>query len=207
MGIQFYTDIYISRNGIIMIILASQSPRRRELLKLIFSEFEVRPTGIDENSAERVPWRRVLDIAERKARAAYSGNDKDIIISADTTVVLDGDFLEKPQDDADARRIIKLLSGRTHTVYTGVCVLAYGGQYSFYEETKVTFYRLSDDEIDAYIACGEGRDKAGAYGIQGKGALLVRCIDGDLYNVIGLPVAHLARMLYSIDGAFRLFEG
>jgi len=181
-----------------MLILASQPPRRRELLGLICRDFAVRPAHIDETSDERDPEARVLEIAAKKARAISAAGD-DVVISADTTVFLDGLFLEKPENDLDARRILRLLSGRTHTVYTGVCVVAGGAQRVFCEATGVTFYPLTDAEIDAYIACGEGRDKAGAYGIQGEGALLVRRIDGDFYNVMGLPVARLARVLRDLD--------
>ena len=126
---------------------------------------------------------------------AAEGFPEDTVISADTIVVLDGKILGKPKDEEDAFRMLSSLSGRTHEVFTGVCVLHSGRRLIFAERTEVSFFPLSEDEIRAYIATGEPADKAGAYGIQGKGCTLVKAISGDYNNVVGLPVAGLNRLL------------
>jgi septum formation protein len=177
-----------------MLILASGSPRRRELLARITPDFVVRPTGCDETLAENDPARRVLELSRRKALAAAPGPD-DIVLAADTIVALDGDILEKPADADDARRMLRALSGRTHAVYTGVALRKNDRLENFCCRTAVTFWELDDALIDEYVRSGEPLDKAGAYGIQGKGALLVKGIDGDFFNVMGLPVAAVYRAL------------
>lgn len=168
---------------------------------LITEQFIVRPTGCDESLLCDEPERRVLELSCRKARAAELSSG-DAILAADTIVALNGMILEKPSDEADARRMLKLLSGQTHTVYTGVYVRTESGERSFCQQTDVTFWPLDDAFIDEYIRSKEPMDKAGAYGIQGRGALLVREIRGDFFNVMGLPVASLYRVFQEM-GLFR----
>ena len=180
------------------IILASQSPRRRELLEQVgLTDFVVRPAQGKEQADPALPPDRLVEqLSLQKARevAACTGPD-DLIIAADTVVAIDGQALGKPQDPDDARRMLSLLSGRTHTVYTGVTVSRYGRFLTEHEATQVRFRGLSPKEISAYVASGEPMDKAGAYGIQGLGALLVEGIQGDYCNVVGLPLCRLGRML------------
>ncbi len=178
------------------IILASASPRRRELLKFITEDFTVKVSDAQEVtdpalSAEET----VKSLAVIKGEAVAEGFPADTVISADTIVVLDGKILGKPKNEEDAFRMLSSLSGRTHEVFTGVCVLHGSKKLVFAERTEVSFYPLSEDEIRAYIATGEPADKAGAYGIQGKGCTLVKAISGDYNNVVGLPVAGLNRLL------------
>ena len=179
-----------------MLILASQSPRRRELLGLITRDFLVRPTGCDETLDCADPAEYALQIACRKCAAALAeAGPEDAVIAADTVVYLDGLLLGKPRDPAEAAAMLSRLSGRTHTVCTGVAVAFRGGTRTLCQQTRVTFYDLSRSLIDWYVSTGEPMDKAGAYGIQGRGALLVRDIAGDYSNVVGLPVAALYRLL------------
>lgn len=179
-----------------MLILASASPRRRQLLRQLGLEFEVRPQSCREASQARDPADYVLDIALQKARAAQAqAGPEDLILAADTAVCLDDRILGKPADARDACRMLALLSGKTHRVCTGLCLLKGGQSWQCRQQTAVTFYPLSPRLIDWYVSTGEPLDKAGAYGIQGKGALLVEKIEGDFYNVVGLPLAPLARML------------
>ena len=179
-----------------MLILASQSPRRRELLGLITRDFLVRPTGCDETLDCADPAEHALQIACRKCAAALAeAGPEDAVIAADTVVYLDGLLLGKPRDPAEAAAMLSRLSGRTHTVCTGVAVAFRGGTRTLCQQTRVTFYDLSRGLIDWYVSTGEPMDKAGAYGIQGRGALLVRDIAGDYSNVVGLPVAALYRLL------------
>ncbi|MGN0629738.1 MAG: Maf family protein, partial [Ruminococcus sp.] len=137
-------------------------------------------------------------LSVKKAEAAAKKYPDDIVIGCDTVVLIDGKILGKPSSDDDARNILLTLSGRTHEVVTGCTILCRGTAHTFSETTAVGFYELSDREIDDYIATGESSDKAGAYGIQGKGALFVRKINGDYYNVVGLPIAALSRKLKEI---------
>ena len=179
-----------------MLILASQSPRRRELLGLITRDFLVRPTGCDETLDCADPAEYALQIACRKCAAALAeAGPEDAVIAADTVVYLDGLLLGKPRDPAEAAAMLSRLSGRTHTVCTGVAVAFRGGTRNLCQQTRVTFYDLSRGLIDWYVSTGEPMDKAGAYGVQGLGALLVERIDGDFFNVMGLPVLLLSRML------------
>ncbi len=178
-------------------ILASQSPRRHELLSLIMDDFWIIPARVKEILPEKIsPQDAVLLLSEQKADEIFASHKDDIIIAADTVVAIDGKILGKPKDTADAFAMLKTLSGRIHSVFTGVCIIYENGEREkFFEETKVEFYELSDKEIFDYIETKEPMDKAGAYGIQKKGALLVKRIDGDYYNVMGLPVAKLSRVL------------
>ena len=179
-------------------VLASKSPRRREILENIGLDFEILVSSADEDKIARniSPEMLVSQLALLKATAvAEKIDDGDaFIIGADTVVSLEGEILEKPVDEADAKRMLKELSGKTHSVFTGVCVFEKksGKAISKYQKTDVTFKVLSDKKIDAYIKTGEPMDKAGSYGIQGKGALLIDGIKGDYFNVVGLPVALLA---------------
>lgn len=178
------------------IILASASPRRQELLKYIVPEFEVKPADIDETLPEDVPAEMAAEyLAVQKARHTAEQYPECVVIGSDTVVIVDGVILGKPQDEADAERMLKMLSGKTHKVVTGVCIAHGERTDSFSCETRVTFYPLTDEEIRDYTATGEPMDKAGAYGIQGYGSVLVRGIEGDFFNVMGLPVAALKRRL------------
>ena len=180
------------------IILASQSPRRRELLERMgVGDFRIVTPDIDEQmDRELPPGALVGRISLEKALAVQAQEGKGpIIIAADTVVALDGAVLGKPADELEAFKMLSTLSGCRHQVYTGLTVLQGEEQYTVSEETTVTFRELSAEEIDRYIATGEPMDKAGAYGIQGYGALLVEGIQGDYYNVMGLPVCRLGLLL------------
>ena len=183
-----------------MLILASQSPRRRELLGRITEQFIVRPTGCDESFTCADPAEHARQLALRKCAAAVAESaSEDAVIAADTVVFLEGVLLEKPGSKAEARAMLRRLSGHTHIVCTGVAVAYKGETRSFVQQTRVTFHEMSDSLIDWYVASGEPMDKAGAYGIQGKGALLVEGIEGDYFNVVGLPVAPLYRLLLEMQ--------
>lgn len=180
------------------IILASQSPRRRELLTQMGLPFTVRVADIDEQLQRDLPPAELVAriSAEKAAAVAAEVNDPDaLIIAADTVVTVDGTVLGKPRDEADAKRMLSLLSGRAHRVFTGFTLQQGTRVVSHSEETEVHFRPLSDEEISAYIATGEPMDKAGAYGIQGRGSLLVRSLSGDYFNVMGLPVCALGQAL------------
>ena len=172
------------------IVLASASPRRKELISLIADDVIIRPADCDETLPEGIGAREAVEyLSEIKNKAAREISQSDeLVISADTVVSVDDEILGKPIDKDDARRMITLLSGKIHQVYTGVTI-------SFSEKTDVEFYPLTDEEIEAYISSKEPYDKAGAYGIQGKASLLVKGIIGDYFNVVGLPVARLKREL------------
>ena len=176
------------------LVLASQSPRRRELLALIGLAHEVRPADIDESCG---PGESPRVYAERLARekASAIAADDAIIVGSDTIVVVDGEILGKPADPADAARMLRSLRGRSHTVITAVAVRHGTHVESDAEEVTVTFHDLSDDDIRRYVATGEPMDKAGAYGIQGFGATIVRAVDGDYFAVMGLPLQLLVRLL------------
>ena len=177
-----------------MIILASQSPRRRELMNYITKDFQIKVSNVDETLPEGIsPQDAVLYLSRIKAEPFANKND--VVIGADTVVAIDGKILTKPANKGEAADMLRLLSGREHSVFTGVTVIKDGNCKSFFEETKVKFFELTDSEIEQYIATGEPMDKAGAYGIQGFGALLVEKINGDYFNVVGLPVSKLNRLL------------
>ena len=180
------------------IILASASPRRRELLERIgITDFTVAAPNVDESVDPGLsPAAMVEQLSLRKAKAAARNfGPDDLILAADTVVALDGAILGKPRDKDDAFAMLSALSGREHRVYTGVTVLQGDKIVTQHEETAVAFRALSPDEIWGYIATGEPLDKAGAYGIQGVGALLVPSIRGDYSNVMGLPVFRLGQIL------------
>ena len=179
------------------IVLASQSPRRRELLERLGLPFRTLVPDIDERMDRPLPPAELVAvISAEKARAAQAlAGPEAIVIAADTVVALDGAVLGKPAGGADAARMLSALAGRTHHVYTGLTVLRGERVRTVSEETAVTFRPLTEQEIAAYVRTGEPLDKAGAYGIQGYGALLVEGIQGDYYNVMGLPVCRLGLLL------------
>lgn len=194
-------------------ILASQSPRRIELLREAGFEFRVIPADVNEKP---LPHENPFSLVERLACVkaatvlATHAEPSEVVLAADTIVTIDGEVLGKPNDAADACAMLRRLSGRTHTVATGVCIAPCDEReprrlsddelpISFVAKTDVTFYELTDEEIDAYVASGEPMDKAGAYGIQGTGGrMLVKGIDGDFYNVVGLPIAEVVRKLKAL---------
>ncbi len=177
------------------VVLASASPRRKELLSLIFNEYDIRPADCDEALPEGIKAQEAveyLSLIKNKATVEIC-DENSLVISADTVVAVEGEILGKPQDKEDARRMISLLSGREHQVFTGVTLSLKGNFKTFSEKTDVIFYKLTDKEIEDYISTDEPYDKAGAYGIQGEAGLLVKAVNGDYYNVVGLPVARLKR--------------
>ena len=180
------------------IILASGSPRRFELLKMIgIEDFNVIPATCDELITPGLsPESTVCDIALQKAVNVLSlCNEDDIIIAADTLVYLDGEPLGKPVDTEDAAKMLKVLSGRKHTVFTGLALVRGDVQVTAAEPTNVYFRKLSDKEILDYISTGEPMDKAGAYAAQGRGAVFIRRIEGEFFNVMGMPLCLLSEML------------
>lgn len=184
-------------------ILASASPRRREMLQHLGLNFSVVCADADESSEERDGGRLVELLAARKAAAVKSLlneqgrlDDNTVILAADTVVVSpEGDILGKPHDADDARRMLRLLSSNTHRVISGICVVKGGRTVTAHEVTEVTFAPLSDDVIEAYIASGEPMDKAGAYGIQNTASLWIEGIKGDYFNVVGLPLHRMEVVL------------
>lgn len=179
-----------------MLILASGSPRRREILSMLGYSFTVKIADTDETiPAGTAPGEAVQLLAKRKAAMAKEDSGDHIIIGADTIVVLGGQILGKPKDKADAISMLERLSGKTHEVYTGVSIKGGGKDTAFSCVSKVTFYELTHEEILRYVETGEPMDKAGAYGIQGKGLVNIKNINGDFYSVMGLPGAEVARAL------------
>jgi len=189
---------------VIRLILASNSPRRRELLRNAGFDFDVRPSGIEET---RLPGESAEDFARRLARdkaldVARQSEAGSFVLGADTVVAVNGEILEKPADAADAARMLRTLSGRTHRVMTGVClvrapetILAWT-----HETTLVTFRNLTADEIDSYVASGEPFDKAGGYAIQGLASRFIPRIEGCYFNVVGLPIPRVYDMLKNVPG-------
>ena len=199
------------------IILASGSPRRKELLSQIGLSFTVRVSEADEHTEETKPEKLVCILSERKALAVWDElteeeKKESILIGADTVVAVDDRILGKPADETEAFQMIKLLQGRSHQVYTGVTILRQGDMQpleegtstcsiqkkQFFEKTDVLVYSMSEEEITAYVKTGEPLDKAGAYGIQGKGALLVQEIQGDYNTVVGLPLYLLKELIQQL---------
>ncbi len=192
------------------IILASKSPRRRELLERMGLEFTCMNSEFDESAVEGLPPEElVCRLSEGKARSvAARAGEEALIIAADTVVALDGTILGKPKDELEAFKMLSTLSGVRHQVHTGVTVLLGAQSRQCHETADVTFRDLSEEEIENYIHTGECMDKAGAYGIQGCGALLVQEIKGDFYTVMGLPVCRLGELLkeFGVD-CLRLAAG
>lgn len=181
------------------IILASASPRRRELLSLITEDFKVIPSDAEETVPENIETEKTAEyLAEIKAKAVAEKYPLDIVIGSDTCVVAEGKILGKPKDKNDARQMMQTLSGKTHKVITGCAIVKGSKTVSFSVETSVEFYPLSEEQIEEYINSSEPYDKAGGYGIQGKAALFVKGIKGDYFNVVGLPIAELNLKLKSI---------
>ena len=191
------------------LILASKSPRRRELMSQAGFECEIIPSTVEEQITKTIPSEVVEELSFQKAVDAYeklvnnrvyTGIERDIlVIGADTVVSIDGTILGKPGDRRDAGDMLRLLQGKTHQVYTGV-TLVYNTdgmrrEHTFFECTEVTFYPMSDEEIEEYIATGDCDDKAGSYGIQGAAAIYIEKINGDYNNVVGLPIARLYQEL------------
>ena len=177
------------------LLLASASPRRKEILTLLDIPFEVCPAVRESAPAGLPPAERVQALARCKAEEVAAAHPNRLVVGADTMVVLDGRALGKPRDEAHALEMLTALQGRRHTVRTGVTLRQGDKSLTQSEATDVCFRSASESELLAYIATGEPMDKAGAYGVQGKGALLVERLEGDFFNVMGLPVLRLSRML------------
>jgi len=185
-----------------MLILASASPRRAELLRNAWIAFTIVPAHVrEEPSPKETPLDYAQRLARDKALAIFATHPEDAVLGADTVVVVDGHLLEKPSAADDAVRMLRLLSGRTHQVITGVCLTASGFERAEAEVTQVTFSQLSDDEIAAYVRTGEPMDKAGAYAIQGMASRWVESIEGCYFNVVGLPVPRVYRLLRAAEAA------
>lgn len=186
------------------ILLASQSPRRHELLQLIGLSHEVKPAHLDETLGRgESPSAYAERLAREKAGAIALMETDALVIGADTIVVLDGEVLGKPEDESDAAGMLRLLSGRTHTVITAVAVARERRVLSGVESVEVTFRRLDEELIAAYIATGEPMDKAGAYGIQGYGAVIVERIHGDYFAVMGLALGRLVELLSQLGAHYE----
>ncbi len=186
------------------VVLASGSPRRRELLNLVGIEHEVRPANIDETPRPRETPRRFAERLAREKASAVATRDPNLItIGADTIVVINRKILGKPANAAQAAAMLRQLSGREHTVVTAVAVSRGKKLRSAVEEVRVRFRTLRAAEIDAYIATGEPMDKAGAYGIQGFGATIVECVNGDYFSVMGLSLVRLVGLLRDVGVEYR----
>lgn len=183
-----------------MLILASKSPRRRELLDLAGLTYDCIPSQADETIPEGMAAEEVPEyLAVKKAEEVWEKHPQDVVLGSDTLVLMDGEPLGKPHTAEEAREMLHFLSGKAHYVYTGVAILSKDKKAAFTTVTKVEFYNLTEEEIEEYIATGEPMDKAGAYGIQGKGSLLVKRIAGDYYTVVGLPIAEVVRHLRAFE--------
>ncbi|OUQ39473.1 septum formation inhibitor Maf [Faecalibacterium sp. An122] len=183
------------------LILASGSPRRRELLSLYTTDFEVCASDFDERAIQaESPAALAEALARGKCLAVSGQNPGCLVVGSDTVVELDGEVFGKPKDADDARRMLRALSGRTHQVHTGVCVSDGTTAESFVDTCKVTFFPISEEEMERCIASGEPFDKAGAYAIQGQAALWLDRLEGDYYTIMGLPVSRTARLLERVSG-------
>ena len=173
------------------IILASKSPRRIELVRMLTNDVIVRPTNTDETFDDSLSvYENVTNAAEAKAKAALDNTvlPEDIVLGVDTIVVLDNEVFGKPENKSHARQMIKALSGKTHKVISGVCIIRNGKTHKFHDETSVTFDEMTDDEIEEYISTDEPYDKAGAYAVQGLAGKYIKGLNGCYFNVVGLPV-------------------
>lgn len=181
------------------LILASASPRRKELMEIIGLPFKIEVSEVDEtmNRANQLED-EIQELAYRKAKGVAERNKDSVVIGADTIVVYEGEVLGKPRDEQDAFRMLSKLSGKTHKVLTGVCLLNQNEKHSFCSTSEVVFNQLTDDEIWRYIKTGEPMDKAGSYGIQGFGGCFVKEIRGDYYTIVGLPLSQVYRELMKI---------
>lgn len=181
------------------LVLASSSPSRKMLLEQAGLTFEVAVSGVDETvPPDYTPAQTVETLACRKGEAVLPLRPEKPIIAADSVVSIDGLILGKPKDDEAAKDTLRRLSGRTHEIFTGVCLLANGKRDVFHRSTQVKFYPLTEEEIAEYVAMGESRGRAGAYGIEGIGVVLVESICGDYSNIVGLPVAETIRRLHRL---------
>lgn len=179
-----------------MLILASQSPRRIELMERLKLPFKVVISHVDEMIDRPTDIKEIPSVlATRKATAIFNQHPQDIVIGADTIVVIDNQVLEKASTPLEAREMLIKLSGKTHTVYTGVCILSPMGKTIFTSQTDVSFYDLDENEINRYLSTQEWQDKAGAYAIQGFGSLMIEKIRGDFFTVVGFPIAQIHRAL------------
>ena len=188
-------------------ILASASPRRKEILENAGFDFEIIVSDVDENITEDLSSSETVEeLAKRKALTVWEENKDAVVFGCDTVVAVDGKILGKPRDDEEAFEMIKMLSGKAHTVSTGVCICDADKISVFSNTTLVEFYPLSDETIRSYVATGESRDKAGAYGIQGFGSVLIKEIKGDYFSVMGLPVSESSRVLadFGVYGKVRV---
>ncbi|NLF48845.1 MAG: septum formation inhibitor Maf [Acholeplasmataceae bacterium] len=177
-------------------ILASNSPRRKELMELIGWEYEIITANIEENvDPELNPEEAVTELAFQKALAVFRHHKDKVVLGFDTLVYTDGKIYGKPKDAQEARRMLKELAGKTHAVVTGVAIMTQAKSKSFFTKTLVTFYPMSDKEIEEYVATGEPLDKAGAYAIQGVGSRFVETIQGDYFTIVGMPIARLYQEL------------
>jgi septum formation protein len=182
-----------------MLILASSSPRRRELLTLAGVRFDVLPADIDETRRTgESPTDYVQRLAVEKAQAILARHPHATVLGADTTVVLNGEVLNKPKDLAEAESMLRALSGTSHQVHTGIAVVSANGQRQHIETTNVFFSAIPETELASYLATGDSLDKAGAYGIQGYAARWIPRIEGDYFNVMGLPIAATVRLLQGV---------
>ncbi len=182
-----------------MLILASRSPRRREILAGAGIPHLVRPAEVDESIRDGEDAERYVRRVARAKAEAVDAAPGDVVLGADTVVVVDGEILGKPADEADARRMLRLLAGREHFVITGICLRSAGGVIEDAETTRVRFLPLSEQEIDAYVASGEPLDKAGAYAIQGLASKFIDRIEGCYFNVVGLPMAKVYGFLRAVS--------
>ncbi|ADU31335.1 Maf family protein [Evansella cellulosilytica] len=177
-------------------ILASQSPRRKQLLEQVNLSFSIEASQVEEVIRnESTPEDIVISLARQKAEDVFFRNKNSVVLGSDTIVVIDGEVLGKPENEAMARHMLQRLSGRTHHVYTGVYMISEEQAEGFFVRSEVEFYTLTNEEIDTYIATGDPFDKAGSYGIQGVGAILVKKINGDFFAIMGLPIAKVVRAL------------
>ncbi len=177
-------------------IVASASPRRKELLEKVGFSFEIIPSDADESTDKNLaPDELVKELAKIKAESVFKDNTDAVVLGCDTVVEYCGTVLGKPSDREAAKAMLRMLSGKVHNVHTGVCITDKEKTVSFVNTVKVEFYELSEELIESYVASGESDDKAGAYGIQGLGCVLVKGINGDYFSVVGLPVAETVRAL------------
>lgn len=178
------------------IILASKSPRRRELMNLLKVKFKSVSSDIEEKIDPTLTFdEMVMDLAFQKALHIFKNKQDAIVLGFDTIVVIDDMILGKPKDEEEAKHLLSILSENTHIVYTGCAILTKGFSKSFYSKAEVTFEKMTDKEIEDYIATGEPMDKAGAYGIQAYGSIFVKSIRGDYYAIVGFPVAKIYKEL------------
>lgn len=187
-------------------IVASASPRRRELMEKAGYEFEIIPSDAPEDIPEGLSVEQAVSLlAERKALSVLEENPEAVVLGCDTVVALDGKILGKPADRNEAKEMLRFLSGREHVVVTAVCIADKDRKETFANVTAVEFYELTEPTVESYASSGESDDKAGAYGIQGLGAALVKGIKGDYFSVMGLPVAQCVRVLdsFGVEGTVK----